>query len=253
MGGTICVGIRHTLNGAPEEVFLFCHTNPLVRTFMTRDFLLQGERLKVFLDEDEDAERIPGPRLKDNEYGFVLIDFVTKRLFTQNHYTRYGYVTCSMDYPVDKGSLACLLDLLEHDMLDDPIEAQNLFPSFGSPFPISLETARAQLPRALELVAEQKRKQDARYEEIKQIVNSRKRDMEQIARLEDLALEDKADRETDRSKECPLLASLLTTRLSPTFFAIDFVPPHPTKYKWTYKEVRSWARAQGWKTKFGRS
>ena len=265
MGGKICVGIRHTLNGAPEEVFLFWHTNPLSPLLMTRDFLLQGETLRTFIKQAkpenhwDDGQRIDKPKLPNDSYGIVLVDFVTKRIFSQNHYSSYGEMVFGILYANEQNSrLSCVMDLLEHGLLDDTIESLDQRSSR-----ISLETFRTQLPFVLAKVKKRNEDREKRMQQMIKLINDldlvlnddqatankKIRHWTKARRLKKLFRKERIYCEEDLSIEQPLMAPLLTASLSPKFFARDLVHAKPH----SFKEVRAWAQAQGWKTPFGRS
>lgn len=265
MGGKICVGIRHTLNGAPEEIFLFCHTNPLSRLFMTRDFLEQGETLRKFIAEAKPEnhwdrnQRINEPKLPKDSYGFVLIDFVNKRLFSQNDYTSYGSLIFNILYasPQDP-DLACMIDLLDHHLLDETIE-----PIQKRQISIRLETFCKELPLAITVAKKRSADRESRVAQILRYVDDlglqsndrqtekRKRKFSKIKskRLQKLLRKERIYQQEDLSIEQPLFAPLLIASLSSQFFVREVHNEHPR----TWKKVRAWAQAQGWQTPFGRS
>lgn len=91
MGGQICVGVRRS-DG--REYWTERWTNPQQWYITEPTFQTEGERLEVYLS-DKTFAREDGPKLLDGplafpEYGYILVDFKTKQIFSRNKYTHYG-------------------------------------------------------------------------------------------------------------------------------------------------------------------
>lgn len=257
MGGKICVGIRHTLYGEPEEVFLFCHTNPLLRLVMTRDFLEQGETLRTFIENAKPendwgvGQRIDRPQLPDDSYGFLLVDFVTRHMFSQNQYASFCEMLFGIRYATQGDTrLACVMDLLENNMLDEYVEVF----SREDRTQIPLATFRAQLPEAIEMARRDAAAQAARLEEIfgmnvQDDEHFEKWTSEQMERLQQLVQACEVYSKEDLSVQHPLQALMLCVRLSPSVFVSDHFSQSPKSFKRAF----AWACKQGWKSRFTRA
>lgn len=91
MGGIISIGIRHALRGEPVCEFMQRWTNDIPWRVMQPDFLDgSGAQLRSFLNDQhkgEDDYCWRTSRLKASEYGFILIDLVSRTALSANHYT----------------------------------------------------------------------------------------------------------------------------------------------------------------------
>lgn len=91
MGGTISVGIRHNLRGKPVSEFMHRWTNDIQWRVWQPDFLDgKGNQLKSFLNDQhsyDDNYCVSTKRLQASEYGYILIDLITKEVFSANHYS----------------------------------------------------------------------------------------------------------------------------------------------------------------------
>lgn len=99
MGGSLFVGIRHTMNGKPEEVLIERWTNDFPWRHMQPGFLTQGDELRGFIEEAKPTNQWPESIKVDevfcSEYGLVLIDLPAKSMLSRNDYCTAGsfYVT----------------------------------------------------------------------------------------------------------------------------------------------------------------
>lgn len=126
MGGQIVVGIRHTLNGAPEEVFISRWTNDIPWRFMTQGFLSQGQALREFIEEAQlitkkslEPRLLKTPRL--GEYGIILIDFVTRRVYSRQDFAKIGELQIIAYSDIFRTLLENTLTLIQHGMIEDAI------------------------------------------------------------------------------------------------------------------------------------
>jgi hypothetical protein len=94
MGGSITVGIRHTMDGDPKEVVMTRWTNDFFWRFMTPDFLNQGRELREIIDEAKPGNKWPNSepleKVERTEYGIVLVDFPSRSVLSFNDYSTPG-------------------------------------------------------------------------------------------------------------------------------------------------------------------
>lgn len=91
MGGQICVGVRRS-DG--REYWTSRWTNPQQWIMTEPSFQEEGERLEKYLSDELFADG-DSPDLLEApdpvpEYGYILVDFKTKQIFSRNKYTSFG-------------------------------------------------------------------------------------------------------------------------------------------------------------------
>jgi hypothetical protein len=122
MGGAITLGIRYEEDGQVKQIFMDRWTNDLPWTLVDCSFLDQGKRFREVVDrakpDNEWPKSIKMDRFKLSEYGYVLVDIVTREIFSENDYFTPGdyHIFSRVSSSREDGINA--LELLEKNLAD---------------------------------------------------------------------------------------------------------------------------------------
>lgn len=119
MGGQITIGIRH-----PQRGTTFAHrwTNDFPWRFMQPSFLDGGEEALKYIDEAKPEHEWPLPkrlpRLQNSEYGIVLIDFITREVYSRQGYNTPGvlYYTANLS-TADSQAYSAIVELIRRGQI----------------------------------------------------------------------------------------------------------------------------------------
>ncbi len=112
MGGSICVGIRRR-DGS--EHILIRHTNSLPYWWSNKDFLEDGQSVDKYIKPKIKSWCSSNVKIiKSSEYGVVLFDFISKKVFSRQGYSSPGRIIVNVN---DIAQMYNFGRLLENNMV----------------------------------------------------------------------------------------------------------------------------------------
>jgi len=127
MGGAIFVGVRYKDNkGKVREVQMDRWTNDLPHRLIDPGFLDQGKAFETFIKEAKKDNEWPYSKLINKitnvEYGVVLIDFITREIYSRNYYVEPGELIFTTNSSASQKMFEQIAELIRRGNIESIVE-----------------------------------------------------------------------------------------------------------------------------------